>query len=227
MLEVEDIVKAYKDNLVLNRTSLTVEKGEIRVVIGLNGCGKSTLLKIITGIVPCEMGSVRINGRDVTALLPEERSVGYVPQSTALFNHLTIEQNITYSKKNGRGSDAAFSQTIKLLNLGMYLGKKPKELSGGFRARVALARALFSEPAIMLLDEPLTEVDHAKKEQMLPEFKQVLHELHIPVLYITHDPREADLIGDRVSIMDKGKLKNIASTDDAFRIIREMVREEA
>jgi len=109
----------------------------------------------------------------------------------------------------------------------MYLGKKPRELSGGYRARVALARALFSEPAIMLLDEPLTEVDHAKKEQMLPEFKQVLHELRIPVLYITHDPREADLIGDRISVMNRGKPKNIASTDDAFRVIREMAREDA
>jgi len=220
VLETKGIVKSYNGRKVLDDTSLSIEKGEIRVIIGLNGCGKSTLLKIIAGIIPPDQGTVTIDGRDVTALSPEERGVGYVPQSTALFHHLTVDENIRYSRFNGRGSDDVAETVITMMNLRPYLAKKPRELSGGFRARVALARALFSEPSVMLLDEPMTEVDHAKKEQVLPEFRTVLRELKVPVLYITHDPREAQLVGERFSVMDEGKIRMIDSTEEAFEAIR-------
>lgn len=223
MLEVQNLVKAYGDLRVLDNVSARIENGRILVIIGLNGSGKSTLLKVITGILPCDNGCVRIDGQDVTSLEPEDRKIGYVPQSTALFNHLTVRENIIYSQKNGRGSPDGFEAVVSMLNLRGYLSKKPKELSGGYRARVALARALYSQPSVMLLDEPLTEVDHAKKEQMLPEFKQVLHRLNIPVLYITHDPREAELIGDAFAVMYDGKLKTIGTTEEAFEIIRAQV----
>jgi molybdate transport system ATP-binding protein len=225
MLEVNNVVKTYADHRVLDNTSVAIGNGHILVIIGLNGSGKSTLMKIITGILPCENGCIRINGTDVSALEPEDRNVGYVPQSTALFNHLTVRENITYSQKNGRGSPDGYEKVVSMLNLTDYLSKKPKELSGGYRARVALARALYSQPSVMLLDEPMTEVDHAKKEQVLPEFKQVLHRLNIPVLYITHDPREAELIGDSFAVMTAGKLKNIKTTEEAFRMIKTQVLE--
>jgi molybdate transport system ATP-binding protein len=227
MLEVQDVEKSFGDHRVLDNASLAIGKGQILVIIGLNGSGKSTLMKVITGILPCDSGCVRIDGKDVSALDPEDRKIGYVPQTTALFNHLTVKENIIYSQKNGRGSPGGFEKVVSMLNLPQYLSKKPKALSGGYRARVALARALYSQPSVMLLDEPLTEVDHAKKEQMLPEFKQVLHQLNIPVLYITHDPREAELIGDAFAVMSKGKLKNIGTTEEAFRIIRAQVLEGA
>ena len=227
MLEVADVIKTYNGRRVLDNTSVSIDKGRILVIIGLNGSGKSTLLKIITGILPCDRGCIRISGRDISALEPEDRNIGYVPQSTALFNHLTVKENIEYSEKNGRGTGSVFTEIVSMLNLEEYLTKKPKELSGGYRARVALARALFSQPSVMLLDEPLTEVDHAKKEQVLPEFRKVLHRLNIPVLYITHDPREAELIGDNFAVMFEGKLRRIATTDQAFQIIRQQVLAQA
>ena len=227
MLEIRDVNKSYGDHRVLNNASVAIGKGQILVIIGLNGSGKSTLLKIITGILPCDTGRVMVNGTDITGSEPEDRKIGYVPQSTALFNHLTVAENIMYSQKNGRGTVSGFDEVVSMLNLSGYLSKKPKELSGGYRARVALARALYSEPAVMLLDEPLTEVDHAKKEQVLPEFKKVLHRLNIPVLYITHDPREAELIGDSFVVMQDGALTTIPTTEEAFRMIRIRVLAEA
>lgn len=227
MLETQGLVKTYQGRKVLDETSLSIKKGEIRVIIGLNGCGKSTLLKIIAGIIQADHGTVLIDGRDVTNLPPEERGVGYVPQSTALFNHLTVLENIMYSQANGRGSPEVCDKVISMMNLKPYLAKKPKELSGGYRARVALARALFSEPSAILLDEPMTEVDHAKKEQVLPEFREALRQLHVPVLYITHDPREAELVGERFSVMDEGKITMIDSTQEAFQAIRTIALKNA
>jgi len=150
--------------------------------------------------------------------------IGYVPQNTGLFRHLTIEENILYPLRNGRGSKEKFNEAVKLLSLEQYLDWKPEKLSGGYRARVALARALVSSPRVMLLDEPITEVDRAKKEYVLPLFRDVLLQLHIPVLYITHDPWEAGQIGNSFSIMKDGNVERITSPEEAFAVIREQAR---
>ncbi|MCD1296231.1 ABC transporter ATP-binding protein [Methanocella sp. CWC-04] len=220
MLEVFDISKRYGERKVLDKASLSVKKGDIRVIIGLNGSGKSTILKIIAGIVDNDEGAVKINKRDVTKLPPEDRKIGYVPQNSALFKHMSVEDNIKYCLKNNRGIKEDLANVISLLGLEKYLDKKPQELSGGYKCRVALARALLSKPEVMLLDEPLTEVDYAKKQQLLPVFKNILKEFDIPVIYITHDPWEAGLIGNTFSIMEKGKLISINTPDEAFEIIK-------
>ncbi len=201
-----------------------IEPGEIQVLIGLNGCGKTTLQRVLTGILEPDQGSVHIDGQDVTPLPPEDRMIGYVPQNTGLFRHLTIEENILYPLRNGRGSEETFHEAVKLLSLEQYLTWKPEKLSGGYRARVALARALVSSPRVMLLDEPITEVDRAKKEYVLPLFRDVLLQLHIPVLYITHDPWEAGQIGNSFSIMKEGVVERITSPEEAFAVIREQAR---
>ena len=227
MLEIRGLTKAYRNKKVLNGADLSIGKGEIRVLIGLNGSGKSTLLKIVSGILEHENGTVTINGRDITRMPPENRNAGYVPQNSALFLHLTVEENITYALRNGRGSRENVGKLEELLSLSHYRTKKPGELSGGYRARVALARALFSDPEFILLDEPLTEVDHAKKAQMLPEFRKILKGLNVPVLYITHDPREAELVGDTFAIMERGKVRTVDSTDTAFQAISRLVHLES
>lgn len=224
MLEAHNLHKSFSAHHVLNGVSISVHPGEIQVLIGLNGCGKTTLQRVLTGILGPDQGTISIGGRDITALPPEDRRIGYVPQNTALFRHLTIRENILYPLQNGRGSEETFHEVVNLLSLEPYLSWKPEKLSGGYRARAALARALVSAPRAMLLDEPITEVDRAKKEYVLPLFREVLLQLHIPVLYITHDPWEAGQIGTSFSVMKEGVVERIASPEEAFALIREQAR---
>lgn len=220
MLEVSDLSKTFGQQQVLRAVRLQVGP-EIKVIIGLNGSGKSTLLKIIAGILPADQGRVAINGREVTTLPPEEREVGYVPQQPALFNHLTVWQNLTYPLKNGRGSRETAERMVQLLGLADILTKRPRELSGGYRNRVSLARALASGPKIMLLDEPLSDVDAATKETLLLEFREVLKSMNIPVLYVTHDVGEAEIIGSSFAVMTGGVLAAVESVGEALALIRE------
>jgi ABC-type sugar transport system ATPase subunit len=219
MLNVEKLDKSFSPRRVLREVSLIVDS-EIRVIIGLNGGGKSTLLKIIAGIWPVDSGNVYISGKNVTGLSPEDREIGYVPQHPALFRHLTVKENIYYALKNGRGAVEEGDRLIAMLNLGEVLDRKPGVLSGGFQSRVSLARALASRPKVMLFDEPLSDLDLAIKENLLPEFKKVLKALGMPVLYVTHDPREAGLVGDSFSALVQGEIREIHSAEEAFNLIK-------
>lgn len=225
MLEAKNLHKSFGSHHVLKGVSLKVNPGEIQVLIGLNGSGKTTLQRVLTGILEPDEGMVSIGGKDVTSSLPEDRWLGYVPQNTGLFQHLTVRDNILYSLKNGRGSQETFREVVELLDLESYLDWRPAQLSGGYKSRVALARALTSSPRAMLLDEPISEVDRAKKEYVLPLFRQILLQLHIPVLYITHDPWEAGEIGTSFSIMRDGVVEGIASPEEAFSVIRQQARD--
>jgi len=220
MLEFVNISKSFNAQQVLQSVSLKIESG-IRVIIGINGSGKTTLLRIIAGILKSDTGKVIINKRDVTALPPEERGIGYVPQHPALFNHLTSWENIIYATRNKRGSRETGEQMVAMLGLQDVLNKRPKELSGGYKSRVSLARALTSEPKVMLLDEPLSDIDAATKEKLLPEFRRILKSKNKPAIYVTHDLREAELIGDTFAAMVKGELFDVDSAGDAFNVIKD------
>ncbi|MBN2034010.1 MAG: ABC transporter ATP-binding protein [Deltaproteobacteria bacterium] len=219
MLNVEKVEKSFLPRRVLREVSLSVDS-EIRVIIGLNGGGKSTLLKIIAGIWPADSGKVFIDGKNVTGLSPEDREIGYVPQHPALFRHLSVKENICYALKNGRGAVEEGDRLIALLGLRDILDKKPDVLSGGYQSRVSLARALASRPKVMLFDEPLSDLDLAIKEKLLPEFKRVLKAQGMPVLYVTHDPREAGLVGDSFSALVQGEISEINSAEEAFDLIK-------
>jgi ABC-type sugar transport system ATPase subunit len=219
MLRVNRVEKQFHPRWVLRNVSLTVDS-EIRVIIGLNGGGKSTLLKIIAGIWLADAGDIYIGGKRVTGLSPEDREIGYVPQHPALFRHLTVRQNIQYAMKNGRGAVEDADRLAAMLHLEDVLDKKPGVLSGGFQSRVSLARALASRPRVMLFDEPLSDLDLAIKENLLPEFKKVLKALGMPVVYVTHDPREAGLVGDSFSALVQGEIRQIPSAEQAFDLIK-------
>lgn len=219
MLDIDCIAKMYDNRQVINQASLSIGS-EIKVLIGINGCGKSTLLKIIAGIIQADSGNIRLEGRDITALTPEKRQVGYVPQHPALFRHKSVLDNMRYGMRNGRGSDAFLNKMVSMLNLEELLHKKPNELSGGYKSRVSLVRALAADPRIMLLDEPLSQIDVVVKEKLLPEFRSLLKLLKIPVLYVTHDPGEAEKIGDRFAVMVDGVIKDIDSASEAFGLIK-------
>ncbi|MFO8191280.1 MAG: ABC transporter ATP-binding protein [Bacillota bacterium] len=220
MLEFKNIKKCYGDQQVLCGVSMKMESG-IKVIIGINGSGKTTLLKIIAGIISGDNGKVFINSRDVTVLPPEERNLGYVPQHPALFNHLTAWDNIIYASRNGRGFAETGKLMVEMLGLQDVLNKKPLELSGGYRSRVSLARALTSDPEVMLLDEPLSDIDASTKEKLWPEFRRTLKNNGIPSIYVTHDLHEAELIGDTFAAMVKGQIVNVASAAEAFEAIKD------
>ncbi|MDD2574398.1 MAG: ATP-binding cassette domain-containing protein [Bacillota bacterium] len=219
MLKVNGIYKAYGTQEVLKSACLEIGS-EIKVLIGINGCGKSTLLKIIAGIIKSDKGNVLLREKNITHLAPEERRVGYVPQHPALFGHKSVIDNIRYGMRNGLGSEELLEDLLSMLGLNDILNKKPGELSGGYKSRVSLARALAPEPEMILLDEPLSDIDAAVKETLLPEFRRVTKLMNVPVLYVTHDPAEAEQIGDTFSVMQGGRVNDIDSANHAFEIIK-------
>jgi len=223
MLKINKIYKAYGQNKVLQGTTFDVDS-EIKVLLGINGCGKSTLLKIITGVLDADSGEVLIEQKNILALPPEKRKIGYVPQHTALYGHLTVYENIIYGLRTKEEREKAkpnVDKLVKLLELEEFLDKKPGQLSGGYKSRASLARALAPNPCLMLLDEPLSDVDVVMKERLLPEFKHVIHEMGIPAIYVTHDPSEAEKVGDVFAAMVKGDIVNFATAEEAFDYIRQ------
>jgi len=219
LLKVEQLFKRFGSKVIVDRVSFEVDSA-ITVIVGLNGSGKSTLLKVMAGIWPQDGGSVFIGDRNITCFAPEDRHVGYVPQHPALFKTMTVKENIRYCLRNGRGSEEMVERLIDMLELGEVLHQKADTLSGGFQSRVSMARALASNPQVMLLDEPLSDLDVAIKEKLLPQFKKVLKALHMPVVYVTHDSMEAGLMGDRFSVMIRGTLSEVNSAQGAFEVVR-------
>lgn len=226
MLKVSGLNKKYKFTQALDNVTFTHEKG-ILAVIGLNGSGKSTLLKAVAGLVTPDSGTILLNGRDITGLPPEYRETGYVPQHPAMFGHMTVRENILYPLRNGRGAFDVAEAMIKVLELGPYLDSKPGELSGGYKSRASLARAIASRPKIILLDEPLNALDVVIKERMIPRFANVLKSLNVTALYVTHDTKEAAAVGTSFCSMVKGKMTSAGSAEEAFANIREEILAEA
>lgn len=219
MLSINGLSKDFPKQIVLEDINLQVGM-EIKALIGINGSGKSTLLKIIAGILKPDSGNIRVDNRDITLLPPEEREVGYVPQHPALFAHLSIKDNIRYGMRHGKGSEQGYEQVVEMLDLTPVLEKKPDQLSGGYQHRASLARALIPEPKVMLLDEPLNGMDMVLKEKLLPEFRKILKMLAIPVLFVTHDPGEAELLADNYSAIINGKISSITSGTSAFQTLK-------
>jgi len=215
MLRTEELIKRFASQTVVNRVSLRIGS-EIHVVVGLNGSGKSTLLKTVAGIMRPDAGCISINGRDITGLAPEDRYVGYVAQHPALFSHMNVEANIRYGLRNGRGSEENIGRVVDMLDLQEVLHKQATTLSGGYQSRVSLARTLASQPQAILLDEPLSALDRAIKEKLIPRFREALRALKAPALYVTHDLLEAHLLGDRFYAMVRGVLSEATSAEEAF-----------
>jgi len=223
MLKINQVYKTYDVKTVLPGVNLEVNN-EIRVLLGINGCGKSTLLKIITGVLEADKGEVFIDDENVLELPPEKRRIGYVPQHTALFPHLTVYENIVYglrTKEEIEANKERIDSLIQMLELSEFINKKPGQLSGGYKSRASLARALAPNPRLMLLDEPLSDVDVVMKERLLPEFKKVIHAMGIPAVYVTHDPMEAIQVGDTFSAMVRGLTYEFDNPDAAFDYIRQ------
>jgi putative spermidine/putrescine transport system ATP-binding protein len=222
-VEIVDCAKTYPSGArVLHPTTMTVEPGEVLALLGPSGCGKTTLLRVIAGLVdPDRGGRIVFNGDDVTSRPIEQRAVGMVFQHYALFPQMTVEANIGYGLRvRGIAPDRIrqrVGEVIELVRLGGLEKRRPAQLSGGQRQRVALARAVAVRPRVLLLDEPLTALDAKLKEALRDELAQLLRDLHITAVHVTHDQNEALAIADRLAVMQAGRIVQVGRGEDLYR----------
>jgi ABC-type sugar transport system ATPase subunit len=209
-VSVHGLTKSFGATMVLQPTDLCIEDGEFVVIVGPSGCGKSTLLRLLAGLETPTSGRVVIGGRDVTLLEPAERNIAMVFQSYALYPHLTVAENIAFplrmAKRGGREIAAKVAEVAAMLELKALLGRRPRELSGGQRQRVSIARAIVREPAVLLLDEPLSNLDSGLRVRMRHEFARLHQRLGTTMIYVTHDQIEAMTLANRIVVMANGSV---------------------
>lgn len=214
MIRLEHVTKSFGRYKALDDVSIVVEEGEFLTVIGRSGCGKTTMLRMINGLQKPDSGKVYAAGEDVgeADLIRLRRKIGYVIQNKGLFPHMTVEKNITYvpvisGQKDKRQNRKLAEELIGLVGLEReMLDRYPEELSGGQQQRVGIARALASRPKLLLMDEPFGALDEITKRAMQNELLALQKKLGMTVVFITHDIREAMKLGDRVLVMERGKI---------------------
>lgn len=212
---LKGLVKRFRDGTEAVRgIDLEVAKGEFVTLLGPSGCGKTTTLRLIAGLEEPTEGNILIGGRDVTNVDPGDRDVAMVFQSYALYPHMTALQNMTLGLTVGGMSKTEAAEkareTAKLLGIENLLGRKPSKLSGGERQRVALGRAMVRSPACYLMDEPLSNLDLKRREHMRTELKRLHKQYQVTTIYVTHDQAEALILSDRVVVLDKGTIQQVA-----------------
>jgi len=218
---LHDVAKRYGDNPpVITGISLEIQEHEFMVLVGPSGCGKSTLLRMVAGLEEITSGTIAIGGRVVNDVPPKDRDIAMVFQSYALYPHMNVRENLEFGLKI-RGTKAAeidrmVNDAAKILGLEGLLERRPKDLSGGQRQRVALGRAIVREPAVFLFDEPLSNLDAKLRVQMRAEIKKLQHRLQVTSIYVTHDQVEAMTMGNRIALLDKGKLQQVGTPLDVY-----------
>jgi putative spermidine/putrescine transport system ATP-binding protein len=220
-VEVRDLRIHYGDTEVVHGVSLAVKPGEIVSLLGPSGCGKTTTLRAIAGFVVPSFGDVYLNERNVTELPPNRRRIGMVFQGYALFPHLSVFDNVAYGLKVQKVARAAIAERVmralSLVKLDAFAQRRPKQLSGGQQQRVAIARALVVEPEVLLLDEPLSNLDAKLRQEMRVEMRRLLKATNIASIFVTHDQEEAMVLSDRVILMNGGNIEQESSPRDMYQ----------
>lgn len=205
----------------LQNVNLDVESGEYFIVLGPTGSGKTVLLETIAGLHPVIVGTISVNGRDITSLQPERRGLGIVYQDHVLFPHLSVWENVAFGLKSTgcpkRDIRPKVEKVVRLVNIDHLLQRKPRGLSGGERQRVSLARALVIEPKVLLLDEPLSALDPEAREKMQRQLEDIHRRLNVTIIHVTHDFEEALSLGKRVAVFNKGQVVQVGTPDDIMR----------
>jgi putative spermidine/putrescine transport system ATP-binding protein len=219
-LELHDVSKRYGDFYAVRNVSLDVADGEFLVLLGPSGCGKTTTLRIIAGFVEATGGRVRLGGREITELPPWRRNAGLVFQNYALFPHLTVSENVAFGlemRKVDKGEIAPrVADALRLVRLG-HLGERlPRQLSGGQQQRVALARALVFKPDVLLLDEPLSNLDAKLRQEVRIEIRELQRQLGLTTIMVTHDQEEALTMADRLVVMSEGEVRQLGTQRDLY-----------
>jgi iron(III) transport system ATP-binding protein len=220
MLELKHLTQWFGDRLALDDLSLSIEKGELVSLLGPSGCGKTTTIRLIAGFLKPTRGSVWIGGRDVTSLPPERRNAGIVFQSYALFPHLDVFENVAFGLKAAKVPrdqlETRVRRALELVNLKGYDKRPIFELSGGEQQRVAIARAVVVEPQILLLDEPLSNLDAGLRERTRKQLRELIDSLGITTLFVTHDQEEAFALSDRIVLLSRGKCQQMGTARELY-----------
>ena len=211
MIEVSNLNKTYENGYeALKNVNFSVEKGELVCLLGPSGCGKSTLLNIISGLLDATSGDVKFEGKSVLDVAPENRDIGFVFQNYALFPHMTAEENVMFPLTVGKNKKAKAEareiaqKYMELTHITDIAKKKPGQLSGGQQQRVAIARALVQQPKVLLMDEPLSNLDARLRLQIREEIRALVKEVGITTIFVTHDQEEALSIGDQIILLNNG-----------------------
>lgn len=210
---IDNITKRFDNVVALERVSLEVRKGEFFFLLGPSGCGKTTLLRILAGFYQPEGGRILFDGRDVTDVPPHKRNTGMVFQNYALWPHMTVWKNVEYglSMRNVASEERRHrvTQALEMVQMEGYVERSPNQLSGGQQQRVALARALVIEPDVVLMDEPLSNLDARLRLEMRQQLQELHQKLGVTMIYVTHDQREALAMGDRIAVMQMGRVAQV------------------
>jgi putative spermidine/putrescine transport system ATP-binding protein len=219
-LQIENLSKHFGATVAVQDVSLDVRDGEFVMLLGPSGCGKSTTLRMIAGFVAPTGGCVRLGGKDITALPPWKRNAGMVFQSYALFPHLTVAENVAFGLEMRKIPSTDITQRVnealRLVRLGGLADRLPRQLSGGQQQRVALARALVIRPEVLLLDEPLSNLDAKLRETVRVEIRELQRKLGITTVMVTHDQEEALIMADRLVVMSDGTVRQVGSQRDLY-----------
>ena len=217
---IENVTKRFGDFVAIDDVSLTVEDQEFVVLLGPSGCGKTTLLRAVAGLGMADEGRISIGGRDVTYLPPRDRNISMVFQSYAIFPHMKVYDNIAFGLKmrkvDAKEIDRQVRRAAELLHIEEMLDRYPNKMSGGQRQRVAVARAIAMQAEVLLMDEPLSNLDALLRLEMRAELKKLLREIGATTIYVTHDQIEALSMGDRIAVMKDGLIQQFDHPNDVY-----------
>ncbi|WP_247000533.1 ABC transporter ATP-binding protein [Halosolutus gelatinilyticus] len=224
--QLHDVTKVFTDDdgsdiVAVDEVSIDIEDGEFLVLVGPSGCGKSTTLRMIAGLETISGGEIRLDGRVINDVPPKSRDIAMVFQSYALYPHMTVQENMSFGLEESTvlSDDEIASrveETAEMMGIGDLLDRKPGELSGGQQQRVALGRAIVREPAVFLMDEPLSNLDAKLRAQMRTELQRLQEELGTTTVYVTHDQTEAMTMGDRIAILNDGRLQQVGTPLECY-----------
>jgi len=218
---IKNAQKRYGDNIIIEDLSLDIRQGEFFTLLGPSGCGKTTLLRMIAGFNSIENGDFYFNEKRINDLDPAKRNIGMVFQNYAIFPHLTVEQNVEFGLKNRKVSKEEMKvetdKFLKLMQIDEYRDRMPERLSGGQQQRVALARALVIKPDVLLMDEPLSNLDAKLRVEMRTAIKEIQNSIGITTVYVTHDQEEAMAVSDRIAVMKDGEIQHLGQPKDIYQ----------
>ena len=221
MLNIESVTKSYGSQPALIDASLRVGEGELVCLLGPSGCGKSTLLRIISGLISADAGRIQLDGQDVSNIAANKRPTAMVFQSHALWNHMSVEDNVAFGLKVRKFRKSEIENRINsvldLVGLSGFQDRRPSELSGGQAQRVALARCLVVEPKVLLMDEPFSALDAHLRQNLREELKRLQNRLKLTTVFVTHDQEEAMELADRIVVMSQGKIEQIGSPGTLYQ----------
>jgi putative spermidine/putrescine transport system ATP-binding protein len=220
-LSLRRLRKTFGPVVAVDDVSLDAAPGEFLSLLGPSGCGKSTILRMVAGLLEPDRGQIVLAGEDITRVAVHRRNVGLVFQSYALFPHMTVFDNVGFGLRRRGVAEGELrprvERMLELVRLGPLGARHPRELSGGQQQRVALARALVTEPRVLLLDEPLSNLDALLRDEMRVELKRLQERLGATMIFVTHDQAEALILSDRVAVMDAGRVEQVGKPEDVYR----------